>query len=65
MSKQELYKTAKATIGCALFPADTFVSVKFSHTANGVDWYEIRRTESGPLNGFVMYPAHHLTNFVL
>jgi hypothetical protein len=65
MSKQALYKTAQATIACAKFPAGAYVAVKFSHTANGVDWYEINRTCAGPLDGPVMYPERHLTSFTL
>jgi hypothetical protein len=60
------YKTAQARIACAKFPVGAFVSVEFSHRdENGTTWYEINKTQFGPLDTPVMYPAHHLTNFVL
>ena len=64
--KQTLFKTAKATIGCAKFSAGTFVSVKYSHTGeNGTDWYEINRSQHGDIDPPVSYPAHHLEGFTL
>ncbi len=66
MSKQSLYKTAQATIGCAKFPAGVFVSVKYSHsTDNGTAWFEIHSTQDGILDSPVIYPEHHLTSFCL
>ena len=60
------YRTAQAVIGCAKFPVGAFVSVRYTHHgANGVAWYEIDRTEAGPLDSPVSYPAHHLTAFTL
>jgi hypothetical protein len=62
--KQKLYRTAQALIGCAKFPALTFVSVKYSHRgSNGIAWYEINRTENGALDSAVMYPESHLARF--
>lgn len=56
--KQELYKTAKATISCFHFKEGDFVSVKYEFTdSNGVSWFLC--------NGVVMYPEHHLTRFCL
>jgi hypothetical protein len=70
--KQRLYKTARAAISCAAFPKGAFVAVRYSHTANGVDWYDItsaaRETAVGHFESVpcsVSYPAHHLTDFCL
>ena len=64
--KQALFKTAQARIGCAKFPAGSFVAVKYSHTGdNGTDWYEIDRSQYGTLDSPVMYPAHHLDRLTL
>lgn len=64
--KETLYTTAVAKIACAHFQSGEIVSVKFSHRSNtGIDWYRIERTEHGPLKYPVMYPAHHLKDFVL
>jgi hypothetical protein len=64
--KQALFKTAQASIGCAKFPAGSFVSVKYSHTgANGTDWYEIDRSQHGKLDSPVMDPGPHLNRFTL
>ena len=64
--KEQLFKTARTTIACAAFPADVVVGIEHSHQGtNGVHWYQINSTEKGKLESPVMYPAHHLTNFVL
>lgn len=69
MRKQKLFRTARATIGCAAFAAGEVVSVEYTHTAlNGndlVDWYRITGTAHGPLDYPVAYPSHHLTRFCL
>ena len=63
--KRTLYRTARATIGCAKFGAGEFVSVQFSHDADMVSWYLVTGTESGPLADPVAYPAQHLSNLCL
>ena len=66
MEKRSLYKTAIATIGCALFPAGEIVSVEWKGpNDNGTHWYLIAAAGSGPLPYPVLYPEHHLTSFVL
>ena len=68
-NNSKFYKTAQAKIGCAKFPAGAFVSVKFSHhTENGTEWYQICKAATATKTMEfepVMYPAHHLKNFVL
>lgn len=57
------YKTAFAAISCARFTAGKCVAVRYSYTGvNGVDWYEINKTEDGRIDP-VYYPAHHLAGF--
>lgn len=63
--KQTIYKTARARIGCAQFSAGEFVSVQYTHTKDGIDWYLIERSERGQLPHGVAYPDHHLTDFCL
>jgi len=63
MTKQEMFKTAKATVSCAHFKAGDIVSLEWSHKLDGVDWYYIKATENGPTSCVVAYPAHHLTGF--
>ncbi len=65
VKKEALYKTAEATISCASVKAGDIVSVKYHHTSNGVNWYEIAATQHGELDTPVYYPSHHLTHFVL
>lgn len=60
--KAELYKTAQATIACALFGAGAFVTVAHYGQINGIDWYMCR--PAGSTTGAV-YPAHHLARFTL
>lgn len=65
-NKPKRYKTAKATISCAMFKAGQYVSVEFSHWGDhGRAWYLIRKSETGPLAQVVAYPANHLTDFCL
>jgi len=60
------YKTAFAKISCAEFRAGDCVSVKYTYTAsNGVKWFEITKSQHGPLRCVVMYPEHHLERFCL
>jgi hypothetical protein len=57
--KQQMYSTAIATIGCAHFADGDVVSVRWVwQNEIGTDWYLVE-----PWG--VMYPAHHLTSFVL
>jgi hypothetical protein len=45
--------------------AGEIVSVAYSHTRDGLDWYYINRSQNGPLPGTVAYPHTHLADFVL
>jgi hypothetical protein len=63
--KRTLYRTARATIGCAKFNAGEFVSVQFSHYGHTANWYLVTGTESGLLADPVPYPEHFLSNFCL
>ena len=65
IEKAKLYKTAIATVSCAEFKKSEVVSVRYIHTKNGVNWYEIDKSEKGILSCIVAYPETHLTNFVL
>jgi hypothetical protein len=59
------WKTAYAAIGCARVRKGECVAVRYTHTGiNGVDWFEIDRTERGPIEP-VAYPAHHLERFCI
>lgn len=63
-AKAPFYKTARATIGCAHFKAGDIVSVRYWHT-NTAHWFIIEKSEHGLLPNPVVYPHHHLTDFVL
>lgn len=63
-AKAPYYRTARATIGCAEFPAGAFVSVEYSHS-NTSHWFIIRRHEKGECQNVVAYPHHHLNSFCL
>jgi hypothetical protein len=66
MTKRELYVTGKATIACAHFAADDYVSVNYyGQDQSGTHWYEITTTQNGSLDHPVMYPEHHLTELCL
>lgn len=59
------WKTAYTTISCARIRKGDCVSVRYTHTGtNGTDWFEIDRTERGPIEP-VAYPAHHLERFCI
>lgn len=61
--KAKLYRTARATIACALFGADDVVSVKFHRRDDkGILWFRVAADLDGP---GTYYPAHHLADFVL
>ena len=65
-TRAALYKTARATIACAEFKAGDCVAVQFSHHAdNGTLWFDILRSQHGALRCPVVYPEHHLTNFII
>ena len=64
-TKDEMYKTARARISCALFQKGDFVSVKFSHVSGDEPWFEIDRSENGKLPYVICYPKKHLTDFCL
>lgn len=65
--KRPLYRTAKATIGCAHFTAGEFVAIQYDgqRAINGIHWYLVTRSERGPIDQRVAYPEHHLTDFCL
>lgn len=70
-SKATLYKTARATISCALFKAGDIVAVHyFNRDVNGNNWFEVSAEKfpaSVPPLYFksTFYPEHHLTEFCL
>ena len=65
-TKKEMYKTAIATVSCAVIKAGEYVSLQFSHYGNdGKAWYYIFSSENGPLPYHVAYPENHLSNFCL
>ena len=55
--KYSLYKTAKATIACALFDAGDYVHVRYS----GNNWFDVSKDRIN----WTVYPHHHLSDFVL
>jgi hypothetical protein len=55
--KAQLFKTARATIGCRAFKAGDIVSIKWFHRGS-YDWYLVNGDE-------IAYPEIHLTDFVL
>lgn len=61
--KAKLYKTAQATISCALFREGDFVSVKFLFIGalDGIAWFEV--SKDGKTS--TVYPEFHLTRFCL
>lgn len=60
--KRMFYRTARATIACALFKAGDYVSVEYHRTgADGVDWYKVTSISGES----TWYPQHHLSEFVL
>ena len=65
MTKEQLLKTAKATVSCAEFKAGDYVTVEYYATVNGTVWYLIKATENGPTDCVVAYPLHQLADFSL
>jgi hypothetical protein len=70
-AKARLYKTARATISCALFKAGQIVAVRFfNHDVNGKAWFEVS-PEKFPATvpplyfKSTFYPENHLSEFVL
>jgi len=62
--KRTLYKTAQATIGCAHFKKDDFVSVEYYGIGSGGVHYFSCWIPSNNA-GVAVYPEHHLTRFGL
>lgn len=64
--KEQLYKTAVATIACHGISIGDCVSVSYHRRGNnGVNWYLINKTEKGELQNPVYYTDKQLTNFCL
>jgi hypothetical protein len=60
-TKARLYRTAKATISCALFKAGDYVSVEYSRTHVGQHWFKVSKDGKD----HTYYPQSHLTEFCL
>ena len=65
--RARLFKTAKAAIGCVLFPEGAYVAVRYSHTGPmGLHWFNVAATKEGLDNSkHTIYPKHHLDSFCL
>ncbi len=63
-AKRTMYRTAQATIGCAHFKANDFVSVEyFGQNNEGIHYFSCWQPNRN--SGVAVYPEHHLTKFCL
>lgn len=65
--KHTFYRTAKARIACALFPAGAIVAVRYAGhcSCHGTVWYDVSTSNEFRDEETTSYPMHHLTDFVL
>lgn len=64
-TKAQMFKTATATVGCAYFKAGDFVAVSHYANNNGKDYFLCENERTRKAGVRVVYPSHHLTNFVI
>lgn len=63
--KRYHYRTAYATISCAVFKKGDCVSVEYTGPNwQGTHFYNIKKSQHGDLPYVVAYPEHHLERFV-
>lgn len=59
--KRTLYRTARATVACAIFKVGDYLTVEYHRSENGTDWYKVTSITGES----TWYPGHHLAEFVL